>query len=56
MRVRGGVSLDAVGQDDEAHEHANGPVQVPHAGLVLEHLGTQQDGEPHHPPHQGVEP
>ena len=48
-------SLDAVGEDDEAHEHPDGSIQVPHLGLVLEHLSTDEDGEAHDSSHQGVE-
>jgi len=48
-------SLDAVGEDGEAHEDADRPIQVPHLGLVLEHLHTDENGEAHDSAHQRVE-
>lgn len=50
-----GDSLDSVGQDGEAYEDSHRSVQVPHHGLVLEHLSADEDGEAHDGPHQGVE-
>lgn len=44
--------LDAVGEDDEADEDPYCPVQVPHLGLVPEHLGADEDGEAHDSAHQ----
>ena len=44
--------LDSVCEDDETYEDAYCPVQVPHLGFVLEHLGADEDGEAHDSPDQ----
>lgn len=46
--------LDSVGEDNEAHEDSYCSIQVPHLGLMLEHLGADEDGEAHDPAHQRV--
>ena len=54
-RPRALFLLDSIGKDDQPYKDSYRPVQVPHLGLMLEHLSADEDGEPHDSPHQGVE-
>lgn len=49
-------SLDSISQNNESNQHPYCPIQVPHCRVVAKNLSTDEDGEPHHSPNQGVEP
>lgn len=48
--------LDPIGKYGEANQHTRAAVQVPHRGIMLEHLRAQKNGEAHHASHEGVKP
>lgn len=48
--------LDTISEDDQTYEDSYCSIQIPDFRFLLEHFGTDEDGESHDSAHQGVKP